>query len=306
MLIEQNEIDKAADVIQEVQIETYGSIEKKEKLDYILYQVWVMMIKKDYVRTYIISKKIDPPHLNEKGLEEQKIQYYKLMILYYVHEKAHMNVARAFKAIYDTLKEGSVSEDKMRMKKSAFENYVLFLMLAPYSNEKVDFLNITQKFYKKELEANPVLDEYVRGFLTNEVMPLYSDKLWQQVGGYEPFRKDEMENAELHFKALQRGIIHHNLKVVEMYYIRITMARLAVLNNVTVEVVEDEISELVCNGLLRAKIDRILGVVDFRRQMQPHDFMNDWSGDVKSLLNLVEETCHLINREHVIHTKGQD
>ena len=304
MLIEDKLFDKAADVIQEVQIETYGSLEKKEKLDYILYQVWVMLLKKDYVRTYIISKKVDPPHLNEKGLEEQKIQYYKLMVLYYLHEKMHMNIARAYKTIYDTLKENDGLEEKMKLKKSAFENYVLFLLLSPYSNEKVDFLNITQKFYKKELEANAILNEHVKGFLTNEVVPLFTDKLWQQVGGYEPFRKDAMENVELHFTALQRGIIHHNLKVVEMYYTRITMVRLAALNNVSVEAAEDEISDLVCNGLLRAKIDRIIGIVDFRRQMQPHDFMNEWSGDVKSLLNLVEETCHLINREHVIHTKG--
>ena len=69
MLLEQKEYNKAADIIQEVQIETYGSIDKKDKLDYILYQVWIMLLNKDYVRMFLISKKIDPPHLNDKGLE---------------------------------------------------------------------------------------------------------------------------------------------------------------------------------------------------------------------------------------------
>lgn len=263
-----------------------------------------MLIKKDYTRTYIISKKIDPPHLNEKGLEEQKINYYKLMVLYYLHEKQHINIARAFKTIYDVLRENPAIEEKMHLMKSAFDNYVLFLLLSPYSNEKVDFMNITQTFYKKELEANPLLNEHVAGFLTNEIIPLYPDKLWLQLGSYEPFKKGAMENSEFHFIQFQRGIIHHNLKVAEMYYTRINMERLAVLNNVSIDKIEEEISDMVCNGLLRAKIDRIVGIVDFRRQMQPHDFMNDWSSDIKSLLNLVEETCHLINREHVIHTKG--
>lgn len=302
MLIEQNEIDKAAEIIQEVQIETYGSLEKKEKLDYILYQVWIMLLKKDYVRTYIISKKIDPPHLNDKGLEEQKVKYYNLMIEYYLHEKLHMDVARAYKMIYDTVKDNDELEGKLHIRKSSFENYILYLALAPYSNEKVDFLNITDKFYKKGLDADPILNELVRGLLTNEIIPLQSDRLFQNVSKYEPFKKETV-NCELHFKTLERGIIHHNLKVVEMYYTRITIKRLAVLNNIATEFLEEEISSLVCDRLLRAKIDRILGIVDFRRQMQPHDYMNDWSGDVKSLLNLVEETCHLINREHVIHTK---
>lgn len=302
MLIAQNEIDKAAEIIQEVQIETYGSIEKKEKLDYILYQVWIMLLKKDYVRTYIISKKIDPPHLNDKGLEEQKIKYYQLVIQYYLHEKLHMDVAKAYKMIYDTVRDNDELETKLQLRKPSFENYTLYLALAPYSNEKVDFLNITNNFYKKELDNNSVLCELIKGLLNNEIIPVHTDKLGQNVSGYEPFR-EETENFELHFKALERGIIHHNLKVIEMYYTRITIKRLAVLNNITTEFLEEEISSLVCDGLLRAKIDRISGIVDFRRQMQPHDYMNDWSGDIKSLLGLVEETCHLINREHVIHTK---
>jgi len=302
MLIERNEVDKAAEIIQEVQIETYGSLEKKEKLDYILYQVFIMLSKKDYVRTYIISKKIDPPHLNDKGLEEQKVKYYNLMIAYYLHEKLHMDVAQAYKKIYDTLRNNDELEAKLHLRRSSFENYILYLSLAPYSSEKVNFLNITDKFYKKELEAIPILNELIRGLLTNEILPLYSEKLFQNVSVYEPF-KEETKNCKLHFKALERGIIHHNLKVVEMYYTRIRIERLAVLNNISIEFLEEEISSLVCEGLLRAKIDRILGIVNFRRQMQPHDYMNDWSGDVKCLLNLVEETCHLINREHVIHTK---
>ncbi len=305
MLVAQKEIDKAADFIQEVQIETYGSIDKKEKLNYILYQMWIMLLKQDYVRTYIIGKKIDPPHLNEKGLEEQKIQFYKLMILYYLHEKLHIDIAKSYKTIYDTIKDNADLDAKLHVKKSSFENYVWFLLLSPYSNEKVDFLNITNTFYRKELEANPLLDEHIKYYLAREVIPLYSDKLWEKVKSYEPFVKtDSMENAPLHFECLQKELIHHNLKVVETYYSRINMSRLAALNNVSVDVVETEISAMVCDKLLRAKIDRIMGVVDFRRQMQPHDTMNEWGTDIKSLLNLVEETCHLINREHVIHNKA--
>ena len=304
MLIEAKDVTKAADIIQEVQIETYGSIDRKEKLDYILFQVWIMLVQKDYVRTYILSRKIDPPHLNEKGLEEQKLKYYELMVLYYLHEKRYLEMAQAYRTIYDCLKANPDLEAKVRSMQKSLENYVWFLLVSPYTNHKVDLLNITQTFYKKELEANLMLDKYIKAFLINEILPLNQTQLWEDVKSFEPFKKSEvMENATLHYETLQREIIHHNLKVVELYYSRITMVRLSQLCNASVDAVETEIADMVCNSRLRAKIDRIQGIVDFRRQMQPHDYLNDWSSDIKKLLDLVEGTCHLINREHVIHAK---
>lgn len=304
MLIENKEIEKASDIIQEVQIETYGSIEKKEKIDYLLYQTWVMFIKKDYIRMFILAKKIEPKHLHEKGLEEQKIRYHQLMILYYLYERNYLEIANSYKIIYDCLNENNSIEEKLRIKQVSIENFIWFLLISPYSNHKVDLLNITKEFYLRELESNQVLFLYVQVFTVNEVFPLYSEKLWEDVKRFEPFRKTpDIDNPEAHFDRLQKEIIHHNLKVVEMYYARITLIRLAELCNVKAELVETEIADMVCNGLLRAKIDRIVGIVDFRRQMQPHDYLNDWSSDIKSLLVLTEETCHLINREYVVHTK---
>lgn len=55
---EDGEQQKAADVILDVQVETYGSMKKEDKLDYILYQLRLVLDLKDYVRTMIILKKI--------------------------------------------------------------------------------------------------------------------------------------------------------------------------------------------------------------------------------------------------------
>ena len=41
-----------------LQIETYGSMEKKEKVELILEQMRYCLANKDYIRTQIISKKI--------------------------------------------------------------------------------------------------------------------------------------------------------------------------------------------------------------------------------------------------------
>lgn len=48
-----------------MQVETYGSMDRREKLEFILYQMKIMIKKEDYVRLYIISKKINEQNLND-------------------------------------------------------------------------------------------------------------------------------------------------------------------------------------------------------------------------------------------------
>ena len=75
MIEEDGDKEKAAKSILDVQVETYGSLTKEEKLDYLLYQMRIVLDLKDYVRTQIISKKVNRKNLNEKGLELLKVQY---------------------------------------------------------------------------------------------------------------------------------------------------------------------------------------------------------------------------------------
>jgi 26S proteasome regulatory subunit N5 len=39
-------------------VETYGSMEKREKIDFLLEQMRICLLKKDFIRTQIISRKI--------------------------------------------------------------------------------------------------------------------------------------------------------------------------------------------------------------------------------------------------------
>lgn len=107
---EDGHVDEATDTIQEVQIETYGSMEKKEKLDYILYQLKLVLLRKDYIRTQIILKKISPKGLNEPGLESIKLNYYSQIIEFYNHEQNNFEVAKCYQTLYDTMVKAE--EDK--------------------------------------------------------------------------------------------------------------------------------------------------------------------------------------------------
>lgn len=64
---DEGNIQEAANIIQELQVETYGSMEKREKVELILEQMRLCLAKQDYIRTQIISKKINTKFFEEEG-----------------------------------------------------------------------------------------------------------------------------------------------------------------------------------------------------------------------------------------------
>jgi 26S proteasome regulatory subunit N5 len=79
----------------------------KEKLEFILYQMKLVLARKDFVRVQILSRKISSRHISEKGLEHLKVQFYLNMTKYYIHEKMIVDVAKSYKTIFDTLHAAS-------------------------------------------------------------------------------------------------------------------------------------------------------------------------------------------------------
>lgn len=66
---EEGNIEEAANIIQELQVETYGSMEKREKVELILEQMRLCLAKKDYIRTQIISKKISTKFFDDENTQ---------------------------------------------------------------------------------------------------------------------------------------------------------------------------------------------------------------------------------------------
>jgi 26S proteasome regulatory subunit N5 len=50
MLVEDGKADEATNIIQEIQIETYGSLTTVEKVNFILYQMMLVLLRRDFVR----------------------------------------------------------------------------------------------------------------------------------------------------------------------------------------------------------------------------------------------------------------
>ena len=301
MKVEDGDLKEAAKYILEVQVETYGSLKKDEKIEYILYQMGLVLDLKDFVRTQIIMKKVNKKNLNDEGLEKLKVKFYQYSIQYYIHEKDHFEVAKSYQIIYDTVTDEKNKElgFEMDLARSSFENFVSFLLFSPFGPETLSLINTVSKTYRKELDNHKVLQKYVHKFLLTELLPLDEDRVAKEMEQFLAFQK-QTEHHAVHLKKLSKLIIQHNIRVIEQYYERIRLERLSQLIGVGLDRCEHEIADMVHNQSVVAKIDRVEGVVSFKKKKHVNDTLNEWNSDLKKLLGKVEETCHLINRERVI------
>lgn len=235
-----------------------------------------------------------------------KIQFHLNMVQYFVHEGMTLDSAKAYQTIFDTI--NSANDELQRTldsdgskKTEAFQNFVIYLLIAPYDNEKVDMLNYVQKNYARELEANDLLQRFVSKLLSYELLPLNETEIEQQMRAYTPF-KDVTENNKQHLKDFIRQLIQHNLRVIAKYYSKIRISTLSRLIGVTEDRAEQEIGDMVVNKRVQAKINRLAWEVTFKQKNQSANaHLDNWNSDIRLLLDKVEQTCHLINREKIVH-----
>jgi 26S proteasome regulatory subunit N5 len=100
-------------------------------------------------------------------------------------------------------------------------------------------------------------------------------------------------------ETFHRRIIQHNVRIVSGYYTRIHGARLAELLGLSANRLEQEISSMVSDGTVYAKMDRPLDIIRFSQPKSPEVVLSDWSSDIDKLLGLVETTTHLIAKENM-------
>ena len=308
-----NQINEAAKLIQDVQIEAFGSLENEYKIDYILFQMQVLLKKGDFVRTLIVSNKIKRNHLDDEGIELLKVRFFRLMILYYIHEKKYLDISKCYKTLYDFVKSindklvdvqkkdninPKVIENYSRIQKendlvNLFENYVLFLSICPPELETKNMLNELLIKYKKELDKNIHILFIVEKRLSDEII-IIDNNLFNRFKDFEIFKK----NQEL-IKLFRKYWIQHDLSLFEKFFAKVHLKRISEMTTVPVEEIENEISDMVVNNYIFAKIDRIEKIVNFRKKTDHHDVLDNFNYDMDNMLKKIEETCHLINKEYL-------
>jgi len=289
-------VEEAANLLQEVQVEAFGAMEKREKTEYILHQMRLVLLNKNYVRTHIIAKKINPRLLDDENFQDLKITYFQHMIEYWLHEKKNLDVCKCYLAIFNTPLV-QTDESKWIL---ALQNHALYLVLAPYDNEQDDMLHKIDKLEAKKFAKIPPYRDLVKLFLKREIAP------WPLVMESELLQNDVFHDApykggQERFDMLKKRVVQHNIRVIAEYYDQITTARLCELLGLDNKTAELELSELVCSKFIHAKIDRPAGTIKFGQRQTYADRLNEWSSNIANTLDLVESTCHLIQKEQMVH-----
>lgn len=182
---------EASNLLQELQVETFGSMERKEKVDFILEQMRLLRLQKDWEKLAIVAKRINIKWLSEKDHEvtlllpsnevsakltlvppraqEMKLRYYDLMIQWGLHEQKYLDVCKFYRSVLDT---PLVADDEQRWP-SVLRNVVLFVILAPYDNEQSDLLQRVfqdERLSKLSDEPSAAAYDLLKCFTTPELM----------------------------------------------------------------------------------------------------------------------------------------
>jgi len=290
------QVEEAANLLQEVQVETFGAMDKTEKTKYILNQMRLVLAKKDFVRTQIISRKLNPKLLEGDDFQDLKIQYYEYMVRYWLHEKKYLDVAKAYQSMYNTK---IVQEDESKWK-PILTAHAVYLALSMFDNEQSDLMHKLDTMEAKKLDKVPHFKALIKTFIRKELAPWPVDNE-ADLKTHAVFQETPHEGGAARWDLLRKRINQHNIKVVSEYYDQIKTSRLCELINLSDKETEAELSELVCAKFLHAKIDRPAGTVKFGEKQTYTDRLNDWGGSISKMLDLVENTCHLIQKEQMVH-----
>ncbi|KAL2911978.1 proteasome regulatory particle subunit [Polyrhizophydium stewartii] len=281
-------------------VETYGSMEKREKTDFILEQMRLCLAKKDYIRASVISRKISIKFFEDPANHDLKLRFYELMIQHSVHMDKHLDTCKHYRQLYDT---PVIRADEKKWQE-VLKHVVLFIVLSPYDNEQSDLIHRINE--DPNLSKLVLFKEFLKCFITNELMrwPKIEEIYGTALKASSVF--DAATDGGLkRYKTLHKRVIEHNIRVIAKYYNRITLKRLTQLLDLTMAEAEEFLSNLVVEKTIYAKIDRPAGIVSFVPRKDPNAILNEWSHNINDLLDLIVKTGHLITKEEMVHSIKQ-
>eukprot|EP00180_Rhodochaete_pulchella_P000081 Plantae.Rhodophyta-Rhodochaete_pulchella.ctg10516.p1 GENE.Plantae.Rhodophyta-Rhodochaete_pulchella.ctg10516~~Plantae.Rhodophyta-Rhodochaete_pulchella.ctg10516.p1 ORF type:complete len:465 (+),score=98.69 Plantae.Rhodophyta-Rhodochaete_pulchella.ctg10516:101-1495(+) len=290
----------AAEIMQELQVETFGAMDRREKTEFILDQIRLCVEKGDFVRAAIISKKISHRSLAAKDLSDLRLTYYSLMIRIHIHKADFAEICRAYLSRYETPTIAENEKEWPRELKLA----IIFLVLSPQDPGQHDLLHRVSEY--KNTKSLALYADFLRLFTTHEIIrwTVVKDRYereFAEVISSSP----ELSSAEKPLDwvpAFHERVTEHNLRVVSKYFARILLSRLAELLDLSEDETEDRLTRQVADTkTLWAKIDRIGGIVSFAKPKDPNEVLNSWADSVSALLDTVEKTCHLVHKELMVH-----
>ncbi|OAL17580.1 hypothetical protein AYO22_11498 [Fonsecaea multimorphosa] len=328
---EQGDIKSACDILCELQVETFGSMTRREKTEFILEQVALCIQNGDWTQAVILSRKISTRYFARKpkktpeqiekekkekeekkkseGEEQEqdqeddvtdlKLRYYEQQITLAKHEDKYLEVCKHYRQVLDT----ESVENNPEQLRAVLQRVIYFVLLAPYDNEQSDLLHrIYQDSRNSEVPKDAAL---LKQFTIPELMrwPMVEQQYGEHLCSTDIFSKaPDASDPQAHtrYEALRHRVIEHNVRVIAKYYTRITFPRLTELLDLSDDETEKYISDLVTKKTVYARIDRPARVVSFEVKRGPDEVLDEWGNSMKGLLQLLERVGHLMQREEMM------
>lgn len=211
------------------------------------------------------------------------------MIQLHLHFKKFLECAKCCRSIVNS---GNVDNNRV------FTEMIIFLLLSPFSKDQHEMIN--QILLDKKIKTFPIFADLIKIFLKRELIR------WATVEGI--VSTNSLFQSEIFSKAdwishLNKRVVEHNIRVIAELYSKVTLKRMSELLNMSEEITEDTLNELITSGIVTAKIDRFEGKVIFTKNdlehSDEHVLLNQWSSQVDSLLTLLVKTNHMISKEEM-------
>lgn len=315
---EQGKVEEAARVMCELQVETFGSLDKREKVDFILEQMRLAISTHEYSKATLISRKVTNKTFQAEGFADLKFRYLNLIIQLALHDQRYLDCSRNYWAIVETHRQLAKAENTTAAPAptipagqlqppaesaetvAAFKMAIIFAILAPYSNEQSGTINQLHG-ERRLLDELPIYRELLRTFLTDELIrwPAVEAAFGEELRGFPALFGGDAPSAQ-RWKHLRERVIEHNIRVIGRVYSTVTVARFAQLLEQPASEAEAKLAELVASGMVVAKVDRTTGVATFGVSPPSEEILGQWSASADRLLTLLAKTSHQIAKEEML------
>lgn len=316
ILVKYNEADgknlsEAAKIIENVQVETYGSMSKYEKVDFILYQMKLNILLNENTKLYIVSKKINKKMLEEPGFHPLKFTFNVYSFKYFFATSDFAEASGCLEAAYDALlllkpEETAKLDSLVRTRFGHFldktvlaESAVGFRLLEPFSTEKLERVREMKPKFELTLAERPAALALIDSFLSKEVTSC--DPLSYNSRSMFMFA-DAFERHEELLGQLRNQLTAKNLFLASKYYKTVRLPRLSTLFQADRALIEEQLCVLIVEGKVVAKINRPEGIIVFGSSQGGAADLDRWSQNVNRLVELVDFVCERIEREKVVQS----
>lgn len=283
-----NDVSKACEVLQEEQVENYGGLDKREKLEFLLDQIRLVWVKRDFVRMAILARKVNRKWLETKDVFDLKARLHGFLLHLHAHEGDLFQMAEDYLAQASCHVESDPAQWNRDMQLAG-----VCLALSPNDSHQVSLMHVV---LGSELRDADFVRELLTRLVTEEIAALPTE-LPEELFAPLP------AGSAL---TLRDRVIEHNIRVVSRYYTRIRLARFASLLSLEENELEVHVSRMVTSVTasckLFAKIDRLAGIVYFGDRKDANTLLTErLGGDLSTLLDLVETAVHEIHKENMIY-----